>query len=71
MSFPIEPQVPQPVPTVHHHANVGVKVARDRAQYVRQQKPKSWLLHWVILGVFTLWIVPIYYSFSPNYFWKL
>lgn len=71
MSFPIEPQVPQPVPAVHHHANVEVKVARDRAQYVRQQKPKSWLLHWVILGVFTLWIVPIYYSFSPNYFWKL
>lgn len=65
--------VPPPVKAKRHTANVevDVKVARDRAQYVRQQKPKSWLLHWVILGVFTLWIVPIYYSFSPNYFWKL
>lgn len=49
----------------------GVKVARDRAQYVRQQKGHSWILHWLVLGIFTVWIVPIYYSFSPNHYWHL
>lgn len=48
-----------------------VKVARDRAQYVRQQKPKSWIVWWLILGPVTLWIPAVYFSFSPNYFWKL
>lgn len=45
--------------------------ARDRAQYVRQQKGHSWVLHWIFLGVFTLWIVPVYYTFSPNHYWHL
>lgn len=48
-----------------------VKQSRDRAQYVRQQQPKSWVVWWLILGPVTLWIPAVYYSFSPNYFWKL
>jgi len=48
-----------------------VKQARDKAQYVRQQRGHSWILHWCVLGIFTLWIVPIYYSFSPNHYWHI
>jgi hypothetical protein len=49
----------------------NVKQARDRAQYVRQQKGHSFILHWFVLGIFSIFIVPIYYSVSPNHFWKL
>lgn len=62
-----QPYPPIPAP----RAEKPVKQARDRAQYVRQQKGHSWLLHWVVLGVFTMWIVPIYYSFSPNHYWHI
>lgn len=48
-----------------------VKQSRDRAQYVRQQKGHSWVLHWLVLGIFTCFIVPIYYSVSPNHYWHL
>uniref|UniRef100_A0AAU6R5E0 Membrane protein n=1 Tax=Micrococcus phage Kurnik TaxID=3092208 RepID=A0AAU6R5E0_9CAUD len=51
--------------------NKPVRQARDRAQYVRQQKGHSWLLHWVLLGALTLWILPIYYTVSPNHYWHL
>lgn len=56
-----------PVPAVDHKANV--KVARDKAQYVRQQKGHSFILHWFVLGIFSMFIVPIYYSVSPNHYW--
>lgn len=46
-----------------------VKQARDRAQYVRQQKGHSFILHWFVLGMWSLFIVPIYYSVSPNHYW--
>ncbi|QKN87760.1 hypothetical protein IXEL_60 [Microbacterium phage Ixel] len=68
---PVPVQHPQPVPAVHHQANVDVKVARDRAQYVRQQKGHSWLVWWLLLGPITLWIPAVYYSFSPNHYWHL
>jgi hypothetical protein len=48
-----------------------VRTARDRAQYVRQQRGHSWVLHWLVLGIFTFWIVPLYYTFSPNHYWHL
>ena len=47
------------------------RVAADRAVYVRQQRGHSWLLHWLVLGIFSLFVVPIYYSVSPNHFWHL
>ncbi|UVG33844.1 membrane protein [Microbacterium phage HerculesXL] len=58
-----------PVPAVQ--VEVPVRQARDRAQYVRQQKGHSFILHWLVLGVFTVFIVPIYYSVSPNHYWHL
>ncbi|AXQ52925.1 hypothetical protein SEA_NEFERTHENA_62 [Microbacterium phage Neferthena] len=48
-----------------------VKVARDRAQYVRQQKGHSWFIWWLILGPVTLWIPAIYFSVSPNHYWHI
>ncbi len=45
-----------------------IKQARDKAQYVRQQKGHSLTKH-LILGIFVLWIPAIYYSFSPNHYW--
>lgn len=53
------------------HVAKPVKQSRDRAQYVRQQRGHSWVLHWLVLGIFTLWIVPLYYTFSPNHYWHL
>jgi hypothetical protein len=46
----------------------SVKQARDRAQYTRQQKGHSLILH-LTLGAVVLWIPAIYYSVSPNHFW--
>lgn len=46
-----------------------VRQAQDKAQYVRQQKGHSAILHWIFLGPFTLWILPIYYTVSPNHYW--
>lgn len=46
-----------------------VKQSRDKAQYVRQQKGHSAILHWIFLGPLTLWILPIYYTVSPNHYW--
>lgn len=61
--------VPPPIPA--READVQVRQARDRAQYVRQQKGHSFILHWFVLGIFTVFIVPIYYSVSPNHYWHL
>lgn len=52
-------------------AETKIRQSKDRAQYVRQQKGHSWLLHWCVLGIFTVFIVPIYYTFSPNHYWHL
>ena len=41
---------------------------RDKAQYVRNQKGHSLILH-ILLGVFVLWINVIYISVSKNHFW--
>lgn len=48
-----------------------IRQSRDKAQYVRQQKGHSALLHWLVLGPFTMWILPIYYTISPNHYWHL
>lgn len=58
------------------HVPVGpparnVKQGRDNSQYVRQQKSHSFVMEWVVLGVFTLWIRPIYFALSPNHYWTL
>jgi hypothetical protein len=46
----------------------AVKVAKDRAQYVRQQKGHSLILH-LLLGGLVLWINVIVISVSPNHYW--
>ncbi|QIG58149.1 hypothetical protein SEA_ZEPP_61 [Microbacterium phage Zepp] len=63
------PQVHQPVKAVH--VEVPIRQARDRAQYVRQQKGHSWVVWWLLLGPVTLWIPAVYYSFSPNHYWHI
>lgn len=55
----------QPLPAVEHHA---VKQSRDKAQYVRQQKGHSLILH-LLLGIFVMYIDVIYISVSPNHYW--
>lgn len=65
----MEDQVPPPVKAVE--VSIPVRQSRDKAQYVRQQKGHSFLLHWVLLGIFTCFIVPLYYTFSPNHYWHL
>lgn len=47
-----------------------VRKARDKAQYVRQQKGHSLTLH-LLFGALVLWIPAIYYSFSPNHYWHV
>jgi hypothetical protein len=66
-------QTPQPVPASQYieREKEQVKQARDRAQYVRQQKGHSWLVWWLLLGPITLWIPAVYFSFSPNHYWHL
>jgi len=63
--------VPVEGPRHAHPKKSNVKQSRDRAQYVRQQKGHSFIVHWLLLGIFSMFIVPIYYSVSPNHFWKL
>jgi hypothetical protein len=53
------------------HSNGRVKQARDRAQYVRQQKGHSFVLEVLVLGIFTLWVRPIYLAVSPNHYFHL
>jgi len=79
---PVPVTTPQPKLATQHHANPTtqfeqqvlsrpVKQSRDRAQYVRQQKGHSWLLGWIILGPLTCFIVPLYWTFSPNHYWHI
>lgn len=45
-----------------------VKKAADKAQYVRQQKGHSLILH-LLIGIFVLWINVIVITVSPNHYW--
>lgn len=47
------------------------RAARDGANYVRQQKGHSLLLHLFLIGPVTLFIPTIYYAASPNHFFHL
>lgn len=49
----------------------SVKQSRDKAQYVRQQKGHSFIMEWLVLGIFTIWIRPIYLALSPNHYFHL
>lgn len=48
-----------------------VKQGRDKAVYTRQQKGHSLILQFCVVGIFTLWIVPLYYAFSPNHYYHI
>lgn len=65
--FPPQPWRQEDLPAVQK----AVRQSRDKAQYVRQQRGHSFLLHWLVLGIFTVFIVPLYYTFSPNHYWHL
>lgn len=72
------PVYPEPVraSAAHYFGETGtqgkpVRQARDRAQYVRQQKGHSFILEWLVLGIFTVWIRPLYFAFSPNHYFHL
>lgn len=54
-----------------NRGGVTVKQARDGAGYVRQQKGHSWILGWLLVGPLTCFIVPIYWSVSPNHYWHI
>ncbi len=47
-----------------------VMQARDRAQYVRQQRGHSIIKH-VLFGWMLMWIPAIYYTLSPNHYWHM
>lgn len=48
-----------------------IRQSHDRAVYTRQQAGHSFIVHWLLLGVFSMFIVPIYYSVSPNHYWHI
>lgn len=56
---PVAPQAAAPQPQVRQ--------ARDKAQYVRQQKGHSLIKH-LLLGWIALYIPTIYYAVSPNHY---
>lgn len=57
-----------PAATPPTPAQPDVRKARDKAQYVREQKGHSIILH-LLLGIFVVWINVIYISVSPNHYW--
>jgi len=59
----------QPDTPGYHPPKPAVRVAKDKAQYVRQQKGHSLILH-LLLGVVVLWINVIVISVSPNHYWR-
>ena len=67
------PEAPAPVPAINVHIQraeaTEPRKARDRAQYVRQQKGHSLILWLFVLGPMTLWIPTIYFAASPNHYW--
>lgn len=56
-------------PAAQPAAQPEIRKARDKAQYVREQKGHSLTLHiflaFLVVGLFT---IP-YYSLSPNHYW--
>lgn len=42
---------------------------KPKANYTRQQKGHSAIIGWVILGPLTCFILPIYWTVSPNHYW--
>jgi hypothetical protein len=67
---PEHPPAPaiQAVPQQQANVDRGVRKARDRAVYTRQQKGHSLTKH-LLFGGIVLWIPAIYYHFSPNHYW--
>ena len=51
-----------------HAGRRAVRQARDRAQYVRNQKGHSLTLH-LLFGWIVLWIPALYITCSPNHYW--
>lgn len=45
------------------------KAPKQKPTYVRQQKGHSAIIGWLILGPFTMFILPIYWTISPNHYW--
>lgn len=43
--------------------------AKDNAVYVRKQQGHSAIIGWLIIGPCTLFILPIYWTVSPNHYW--
>lgn len=64
--LPPQPWGPEDQPAVAEH--IQVKRARDKAQYVRQQRGHSLTKH-LLFGWIVLWVPAIYYTFSPNHYW--
>lgn len=68
--------VAQPKFSADHVANQksagkAPRQSRDGAQYVRQQRGHSFIIQFLVLGIFTLWILPIYYAVSPNHYYHI
>lgn len=45
--------------------------ARDGSLYTRQQKGHSLVLNLLVVGPLTLYITTLYYSLSPNHYWRI
>ena len=41
----------------------------QEVKYVRQQKGHSAIIGWLIIGPLTCFILPIYWTCSPNHYW--
>ena len=48
--------------------NDNIHKSKDGTQYIRQQKGHSIILA-IFLGWTTLYILPLYWTFSPNHYW--
>lgn len=59
-------QYPEPVRAKDHHAADGHAVV-----YTREQKGHSIILHWFVLGIFSMFIVPVFYTVSPRHYWHI
>lgn len=46
-----------------------IKQSKDGTQYVRQQKGHSAIIGWLFIGPITMFILPIYWTVSPNHYW--
>jgi hypothetical protein len=64
------PYAPPQPPAMYAPVQPNVRQAMDRAQYVRQQKGHSILLH-LLLGWVLLYIPTVYYAISPNHYFHV